>query len=281
MVVHPSRDIDVPLRSVTDWAARAGADLVQIPVAEQHREVARSGEPADCDLIVSIGGDGTTLAAIRAAVTADRPVLGVACGSLGALTTVDSDRVSQALERFARGDWRQRWLPALEATFENGDQIFAVNDIVIARAGQGQVFSTVRVDGTLFCRIAGDGCIISTPVGSSAYALAAGGPLLAPESSAYLLTPLPTHGGSCPPFVIAATSELELEITAGHGGARLEVDGQLSERPPGPMTIGLRPDVARLVTFADQEPFVTGLRRRGIITDSPRIIAEEGRVDPC
>jgi NAD+ kinase len=137
------------------------------------------------------------------------------------------------------------------------------------------------VDGALFGRIAGDGCIVSTPVGSSAYALAAGGPLVAPGAGAYLFTPLPTHGGSCPPFVIAAASELQLDISAGHGGARLEVDGQISDRAVEPMTIGFRPDVARLVTFADQEPFLTGLRRRQIITDSPRIIAEDIREEPC
>jgi NAD+ kinase len=266
---------------VRDWAAREDVEVIQIPVANQHREVADRGQAGDCDLIVSIGGDGTTLAAIREAVMADRPVLGVACGSLGVLTAVDADRVSLALDRFAEGDWRPRWLPALESTSENGDRIFAINDIVVVRAGQGQVFCTVRADGNLFGRIAGDGCIVSTPVGSSAYALAAGGPLLAVDADAYLFTPLPTHGGLCPPFVTASTSELELEITAGHGGVRLEVDGQISDSAVGRMTIGFRANVARLVSFADQEPFLTGLRRRRIITDSPRIVAEHGREDPC
>ncbi len=267
----------MPLGALRDWAAHRDVDLVQIPVAEQHREVAEIGQAADCDLIVSIGGDGTTLAAIRAAVAADRPVLGVACGSLGVLTAIDADRVPLALDRFARDEWHTRWLPALESTGQSGARMFAINDIVVVRAGQGQVRCAVRVNGNLFSRIAGDGCIVSTPVGSSAYALAAGGPLLTPETDAFLLTPLPTHGGSSTAFVIPSTDELQLDIAAGHGGARLEVDGQITDLAAEPMTIAYRADVARMVAFADQEPFITGLRRRGIITDSPRIIAEDLR----
>jgi NAD+ kinase len=120
VVVHPSRDIEEPLRAVRDWAARHEVNLVQIPVAEQFREVTELGQAADCDLLVSIGGDGTTLAAIRSAVLADRPVLGVACGSLGVLTSVDADRVSTALDRFAQGDWQPRWLPALDSRTQSG-----------------------------------------------------------------------------------------------------------------------------------------------------------------
>jgi NAD+ kinase len=281
VVVHPARNVEVPLRAFRDWAARRGVDVVQIPVPGQDRDVAESGQAGDCDLILSIGGDGTTLAAIRAAVAADRPVLGVACGSLGVLTTVDADAVAAALDRFAAGDWRPRTLPALTATHETGEQTFAINDMVIVRAGPGQLRSTASIDGNVFARLAGDGLIVSTPVGSSAYALAAGGPLLAPQTQAYLLTPLPTHGGTCPSLVIAAGSELELEFSAGFGGARLEIDGQVADSDVGPMTIRLRPAVAKLVTFADHEPFLDGLRRRGIITDSPRIRVEDNRDAGC
>ena len=178
VVVHPARNIDPPLRALLGWAGNRGVDVVQVPVAGQHREVAEQGDANDCDLIVSIGGDGTTLAAIRAAVTADRPVLGVACGSLGALTTVPASGVLRALDRFSRRDWLPRLLPALEVNREKAASLFALNDIAIIRAAEGQVRVTARVDGVLYCRLAGDGCIVSTSTGSSAYTLAAGGPLL-------------------------------------------------------------------------------------------------------
>jgi NAD+ kinase len=276
VVVHPERDIGEPLRALREWAAERGVDVVQVAVEGQHREVAQRGDASDCDLIVSIGGDGTTLAAIRAAATVDRPVLGVACGSLGALTTVEGDRVAHALERFSRRDWLPRALPALDVAREDGPSVYAINDIAIVRAAEGQLRTTVRVGGILFARLAGDGCIVSTPIGSSAYALAAAGPLLAPGMDAYVLTPLPTHGGVCPPLVVGADSELGLDTTAGHGGARLEVDGQVADTKVGSLTITFRPAAATLVSFADQESFLTGLRRRRIIIDSPRILADDG-----
>ena len=281
MLVHPSRDIDKPLHGLLGWADREGVAVVQVPVVGQERAVAEPGAADDCDLLVSIGGDGTMLAAIRTAVTADRPVLGVACGSLGVLTAVSADMLPASLDRFRRGDWSARLLPALDVS-TGGGAFFAINDLAVVRAGVGQVRVASRVDGVLFSRLAGDGCIVSTPVGSSAYALAAGGPLLAPGSEAYLLTPLATHGGSRQPLVIGARSTLRLEIATGIGGARLEIDGQIVAAELDGLTVGFRPAVARLVGFAEQEPLFATLRRRQVIVDSPRLLAEDaGRAPDC
>jgi NAD+ kinase len=280
VVVHPNRNIEKPLRALREWTGRHGADLVQIPIPGQHHEVADHGIASECDLLVAIGGDGTALGAMRAAAVADRPVLGVACGSLGALTTVAADGITQALDRFSRGHWMPTHLPALALAGGDRPALFALNDIAIVRAGEGQVRATVRVDGVLFVRLAGDGCVVSTPIGSSAYSMAAGGPLIAPGTDAYILTPLPTHGGFCPPLLIRAGSELQLDTVAGHGGARLEIDGQVADTKVGPLRISFRRAVATVVSFADQEPFPSGLRRRRIIIDSPRILAEDKPADP-
>jgi NAD+ kinase len=277
VVVHPSRNIDTPLNALREWTGDHGVDLVQVPVPEVQREVAEPGHASDCDLIVSIGGDGTMLAAIRVAAGANRPVLGVACGSLGVLTTVEGDSVARALRRFDQDDWTPQRLPALELATEHGERLNAFNDVTIVRSGEGQVRVDARIDGVLFSRIAGDGCIVSTPIGTSGYALAAGGPLLGPGAEGFLFTPLPTHGGSCPPVVIAVDSVLELDATAGHGGARLELDGQVAGAQLGSMTVTLRPEVATLVSFDDQLPLFTCLRRRRILIDSPRILAEDSR----
>jgi NAD+ kinase len=274
VVVHPSRNIGTPLGRLRTWAAEHGVSVTQVAVPGQHRAVADPGEPGACDLIVSIGGDGTMLAAIRAAVAVDLPVLGVTCGSLGVLTSVGADAVPAALDRFCAGDWTPRVLPALSVTRSDGPDLFALNDITIVRNGIGQVRVASHVDGILFSRLAGDGAIVSTALGSSAYSLAAGGPLLTPGTDAYLLTPLPTHGGSRQALVVPAASELVLEVTAGIGGARLELDGQLTGIEPYDLAIRLRPGVATLVGFDDQEPLFTSLRRRGIIADSPRIVVD-------
>jgi NAD+ kinase len=277
VIVHPSRSIGRPLRQLRGWAGSRGADVVQIPVYANEPPVAHEGDPGDCDLIVSIGGDGTMLAAIRAAVAVDRPVLGVACGSLGVLTAVGPSELPDALDRFREGAWVARRLPALDVARDGRPGLFAFNDIAVVRAGIGQIRVASRVDGALFSRLAGDGCIVSTPVGSSAYTLAAGGPLLTPEADAYLLTPLPTHGGSRQPLVIGAGARLELEIDSGIGGARLEIDGQIAATQPASVTIAFRRAVATLVSFADQEHLFASLRRRRVIVDSPRIVADDER----
>jgi NAD+ kinase len=277
LVVHPTRSLDAPLRELRTWAEEHDVKLVQIRRPFTQQRVAEEGDADECDLLVAIGGDGTTLGAIRAGVDAGRPVLAVAYGSLGVLTSVAVPRLMDAIERFARGDWVQRRLPALEIKRESGPQLFAVNDLAIIRAGAGQVRLTAEVDGNVFARIAGDGCVVSTATGSSAYGLAAGGPLLEPDVDAFIITPLTAHGGSCPPLVVKATSVVRLDVTHSESGARLELDGQVVVEPVGQLTIRFRPRVATVVSFPDQEPFLGVLRQRQIIIDSPRILAEDAR----
>jgi NAD+ kinase len=277
LVVHPTRAIEEPLNELRRWAAEHDAELVQVHGFAEQQRIAHEGKAEDCDLLVSIGGDGTALAAIRAGLESRRPVLAVGCGSLGVLTAVDADGVVQAVDRFSEGDWTPWSLPTLQVELDSGTQLLALNDVAVIRAGSGQLRVVVEVDGNTFARIAGDGCIVSTPVGSSAYSLAAHGALLAPDIGAYLLTPLPTHGGSCPPLVVGAASVIRLVPTPGHGGARLELDGQLAEVPIEPLTISFRPEAATVVAFQEQESFLAVLRKRAIITDSPRILAEDAR----
>ena len=238
-----------------EWAQRSGVDVVQVRAFCRQKQVAEQGDPADCGLIVAIGGDGTTLAAIHAGIQAGRPVLGVACGSLGVLTSVSPSDMQRALDRFTAGDWTPRSLPALDGVRERGEPVLAVNDIVVVRAGEGQIRVRVLVDGTLYARVAGDGCVVSTPLGSSAYALSAGGPLVAPGTNAFAFTPLYAHGGVCPPLVVPGGSELQIITAPGYGGARLEVDGQPIDAQVGELTVRLRPAVATVV----------GVRRSGAV----------------
>jgi NAD+ kinase len=277
LVVHPARDISEPMRELREWAQAYDSQLVQVPASCQQQRVAEQGEAEACDLLLSIGGDGTALAAIRAGALADRPVLSVACGSLGILTSFPASGLGDALDRFRRGDWAPRLLPGLEVARDDGRSLFALNDLVVVRASAGQIRLKLEVDGELFARLAGDGCIISTAIGSSAYTLAARGPLLAPELQALAITPLSTHGGTCPPFVIGAGSTVRLEPLPEHGAPRLELDGQVADSVVWPLTISLRPDVATVVRFPDQAAFLAVLRERQILTDSPRILAEDAR----
>jgi NAD+ kinase len=277
VVVHPSRSIDRALDGIRDWAGEHGVEVAQVALEGQEREVAEERDAADCDLVVAIGGDGTMLAAISAAAKAERPVLGVACGSLGVLTTVVAGDVGAALDRFAADEWEARNIPALVVVRDGDEELLAVNDIAITRRGQGQVMTSASVDGVLYARFVGDGFVVTTPIGSSGYTLAAGGPLLAPGGNAFALTPLASHGGSVPPLVIGAESELELDVEPGYGGIRFELDGRMMEPELERLTITLRSNTATVVLVDEAQSIISGLRRKKLIMDSPRVLARDER----
>jgi NAD+ kinase len=278
LVVHPQRAIDGALDTIARWGDKRGVDVVQVRTEGQDREVAKPGDAAGCDAIVALGGDGTTLAALHAAAAVGKPVMGVACGSLGALTAVNADDLEGALDRLGTGAWTARDLPALAL---GAEALSAVNDLVVVRDGASQVGAEVYVDGDLFIRFAGDGFVVATALGSSAYTLAAGGPVLSPGRSGFVFTPLSPHGGHCPSLVCGPDSRLVVELDPGHGGARIELDGQIRDhvpqRSPRTLEIELRDVHATLVLLGDEESMLSGLRRRRVIMDSPRMLARDDR----
>jgi NAD+ kinase len=277
LVVHPRRRIEDALSAVRDWAAAHGVEVVQVAVPGQDREVAGPGEVASCDLVLAIGGDGTALAALHAAARVDRPVLGVACGSLGALTSTSAEDLREALESVSAGDWRPKRLNGLEVSEDGVRTKVAINDVVVVRRGASQVAIDIRVDGQLYVRYAGDGIVMATALGSSAYTMASGGPVLSPGSEAFVLTPLAPHGGCCPPIVVGSASTVSVTVEPGYYGARLEFDGQAVQEQPRLLSISRVEGYATLVTVGDDEPMLAGLRRRRIIMDSPRVLARDER----
>jgi NAD+ kinase len=278
LVVHPARDLSKPLEALLEWTRAHAADVGQIRVHADGPEVAPVLDAADADLIVALGGDGTVLSALRRGAAAGRPVLGVACGSLGALAAVAADGVAAALDRFTRGDWDAHRLPALRVQARDGDAaVDALNDLVVVRAGAGQLRVSVALDGVPYGRWSGDGIILATSLGSSAYTMAAGGPLLAPDTPGSVCTPLNPHGGALPPLVAGAGTRWEVEIGEGYGGARVEVDGQPSEAGLLAFTAELHEGFAELVRLGHEEPFLSALRRRGLLADSPRMLVEKRR----
>ena len=278
LVAHPSRDVGWALSEIEAWAAEHGVRIGQIPTDGQSRRLAEPVQAPDCDLVLALGGDGTTLIALHTGARVDRPVLGVACGSVGVLTSVHADRARWALEEVAEGRFTAEPVPALQVAWEGGAGV-AINDLVVVRNGAGQVLVAVRVDGELYARIAGDGLIVATELGSSAYNMAAGGPILAPAVDGIAVTPLATHGGSAPPLVAARTSSVALEVEPGYGGVRYELDGRPVEIAGHALTVVRSETYAAIVTLEGEEPRFTGLRRRGLLLDSPRVLVRDGRAD--
>jgi len=277
VVVHPQRRLDRALETLRTWTAAHDAEVVQVPVPGQDRVVAPPGAAEDCDLIAALGGDGTTLAALHAAAPHRLPVLGVACGSLGALTATSADDTEAALDRITAGAWQRRILPGLGVSADGSAPHVAINDLVVVRQGANQVVVSVHVDGELYVRFAGDGVVLSTPLGSSAYTMAAGGPILAAGTEAIVVTPVAAHGGSTPPLVVGATSGVRIEVEGGFGGARIEFDGQIKPMAPHVLETSWHADYATLVRFDGAESPLAGLRRRRILMDSPRVLARDDR----
>ncbi|HWH95841.1 MAG TPA: NAD(+)/NADH kinase [Baekduia sp.] len=277
VVVHPDRPLAGALETLAAWSAEHGAQLVQVPLPGQDRVVGPPGDAAACDVIAALGGDGTTLAALHAGAPHAKPVLGVACGSLGALTATSAGDLHDALDRLAAGDWERRELPGVGVGVDGKEPHVAINDLVVVRKGANQVIVSVYVDGELFVRFAGDGVVIATPLGSSAYTMAAGGPVLAAGTEAIVVTPVAAHGGSCPPLVVGAASSVRIAVEGGHGGARIEFDGQIKDFEPHAIETSWCAGYATLIRFAGAESALAGLRRRRILSDSPRVLARDDR----
>jgi NAD+ kinase len=278
LVVHPVRQIDRAIATLTHWAAEHGVAVVQLATdGDRHREVADPGTLQAGDLVVAVGGDGTVLSAMRAAARASAPVLGVACGSLGALAAVPAEELADALRRVWAGDWTPRVVPALAIESPGAEHEWAVNDFVVVRRGAGQLVAELSVDDELYLRLAGDGLIVATALGSSAYSMAAGGPLLAAGTPGFVCTPIAMHGGSARPLVVPADATASIALHPGYAGFDIEIDGH--DRPLQSLLFRLRlhPDKVALVAFTPAGRGLTALRTRGLVTDSPRVLARDER----
>jgi NAD+ kinase len=278
LVVHPTRPVDRALEEVGAWASSNGVTVGQVMVPGQPRQVADPVEAASCDLLLALGGDGTALIALHAGAPTSRPVLGVAHGSIGVLTSVSAEGVAGALDQVAAGRWTRVDVPGLHVAWDEArGAVVAINDVAIVRDGPGQIVVSITVDGVVYASVAGDGLIVATALGSSAYTFAAGGPILAPGAEGMVVTPLAAHGGSCAPLVAGSASRLTLTIEPGYGGVRCELDGRRTAIEGRLLTVRHQPDYATLVAFAGDEPRLTGLRRRGLVLDSPRVLVRNAR----
>jgi NAD+ kinase len=189
------------------------------------------------DIVIAAGGDGTLLRAARAVGNRMIPVLGVNVGSLGFLTEVTVEEVYQSLEEIIGGDFKYEDRMNVDgAVFRNGElieSVTALNDIVINKGALSRVIEVkIAVDCGYVTTYTADGLIISTPTGSTAYSLSAGGPIVNPAMDALIATPICPHTLAVRPMILAPTQELSVDLWAGHSlhgepEVKLTVDGQV------------------------------------------------------
>ncbi len=176
-----------------------------------------TAEAADVDLIIAIGGDGTLLRAARSVATADVPLIGVNLGRLGFLTDVSRDQVPEIIDAVLAGDFIEEERVMLETRFSSGgkttDRMLALNDVAVKVGGSGhmQDFAT-WVDGVYVNTHGGDGLIVATATGSTAYALSCGGPIIHPNVAALVIVPICPHTLSDRPLVLPTESTIEIRI---------------------------------------------------------------------
>jgi len=184
----------------------------------------------NCDILISLGGDGSILSAARAAGNQSIPILGVNLGSLGFLTETTQDQIIVALERLRDGKYRTEDRMVLETSFlsdQNAD-LFALNDVVI---DHGDSTNLVHIDLFADDEFVGsynvDGIIISTPTGSTAYSLSVGGPIISPLMEAIAVNPISPHTLTLRPIIFPPDNILTIKSGDAKGFLRVSVDGRV------------------------------------------------------
>ena len=282
LILHPERDCSGAVGSVLDWADRRGITVLGIDT--ELDRLACTADPVTpdemrkrADLLVSMGGDGTMLRAMRLADGQRFPVLGVNLGKLGFLAEVDVPDLADALS--AIDDHRFNVEPRLAVDAAVGDQVItAFNDVAFVRfPGQKTAAVSVWAEGDRFVSYAADALVVATPTGSTAYSFSAGGPIVSPAVEALVITPVAPHSAYNRGLVVACNDQLALNILPGSGRLAVEADGNLAANVgPGDMVrLTPRPGAASVVRLG-RTTFYERARRKLRLTDSAEIPATWG-----
>lgn len=296
LVLHPERDPAEAVEAILGWAGRNHATVYGIEDEVARLNCAATGVPGDelaarCDLLVSLGGDGTILRAMRLADganarqhRADRgarssllptPVLGVNLGKLGFLAEVDVPELPSALTAIERHDYTIEPRLAIDCQV-GGTPATAFNDIAVVRVPGDLVAAvSVRVGGQPFVSYAADAVVVATPTGSTAYSFSAGGPIVSPAVEALLVTPSSPHSAYNRGVVLSVLDTVSLDLLATSGRLAVEVDGQVTGYAVAGscLEITSRPGAARVVRLG-WTTFYERARRKLRITDSAEIAAQ-------
>jgi NAD+ kinase len=184
------------------------------------------------DVIIAIGGDGTLLHAARRVAGKGVPLLGINLGRLGFLTDISPEQMLDAVDAILSGDYLSEERLMLEAQlFTDGApraSMAALNDVVLQKRSTGRILDFVTaVDGSYVNSHGGDGLIVATPTGSTAYALSCGGPIIQPDLDAFVMVPICPHTLSDRPLVLKSSSVIEVRLERGaDSAAQIACDGE-------------------------------------------------------
>ena len=251
-------------RTIVQWAHENGCQSVvdASDAASMNSSLALVGDVGDVDVLVSVGGDGTMLRAVRALNGRLVPVVGVNLGLLGYLAGVEQEALLGALQAWNTGkestDFHFDDRMLLEvAMWSNGARLsnhLALNEVVIEKRDAGHTVRLgVEIDRAPFTTYAADGVILATPTGSTAYSMSARGPILSPRMRAILLTPVSPHMLFDRSMVLDASEAIRIEVL-GHRHVNVATDGDLVHtlKPGDIVEIRAATEVARFMRFEEQ-----------------------------
>mgnify|MGYP001811762955 CR=1 FL=1 len=231
---HTDSRVAEPMQALSRYLTKAGHDVSAADTLGLDLDAQRMPETDLCaaaDLAIAIGGDGTMLYASRLARDSGTPILGVNRGRLGFLADITHDEMIASVDQVLAGNYQRDSRMLLEARLETADgnltRELGLNDVVVQRAARGGMvdFST-HVAGQYLNTHSGDGLIVATPTGSTAYALSCGGPILEPHIEAVALVPICPHTLTDRPIVIAANQAITLRLLEREdAGASVSIDG--------------------------------------------------------
>lgn len=232
-------DLALVVPPLLDWLRKRGFEACCDPEMAQAigQAAGRGADPreevaARADLLVVLGGDGTLLHAARLLDERDIPVLAINLGGLGFLTSFPLSDLYPALELALSGSYRVSERRLLQAEVVRNGQVVerhrALNDAVVNKGALARILDyDLHLDGSYACSYKADGIIFSTPTGSTAYSLSAGGPILYPVVEALVITPICPHTLTNRPLVIPDTVKIELTVRESEEPAYLTIDGQV------------------------------------------------------
>lgn len=210
-------------------ALKLATELTEAAEARGMRAVAVAAGaplPAGADVVVGVGGDGTLLAAVAAAYPGDVPVIGVNLGTVGYLTDVDPDEVDEMLDALWSGTVGETSRMVVAARTDLAGPWYGINDVVLEKVlSQRIVHIGVEIAGEYFTTYRADGLIVATPLGSTAYSLSAGGPVVDPSLDALIMTPVAPHSLLSRSIVIAPDAALVFTV-ASERQVRVNLDGR-------------------------------------------------------
>jgi NAD+ kinase len=205
------------------------------------------------DMVITFGGDGTLLSAARTMMGTDVPIMGVNVGKLGFLAEFSMAELDDAIDRVVSGAYRIVDRTTLEVSF--GDETsFALNEVLVERSSKAKMIAVrAWVDDHHVADYRADGVIVATPTGSTAYSLAAGGPIIAPSTNSLCITPIAPHTLTLRPLIIDDSSEIRLELYSEGAPGQVVADGQILGSIAGhePITVRKSSHLVKLVKRVD------------------------------